>query len=178
MTIAALQEANNLSSQILQVGQTLTIPDGTLVVEASSPVAPVVQQNSYTVQSGDSWARIAQRNGISVEALQQANAALDSLVLQPGQQLILPAGAGESASTTPTVTQSPAPVVPAVARTNVLGGEPSSTRIHSSINVAEPMASISKERVTLWVPASGIFVGVTDIPFIKLVIRAGPRVSS
>ncbi len=122
-TIAALEEVNNLSSHILQVGQTLTIPAGTLVVEVSSSAAPVVQQNRYTVQSGDSWARIAQRNGISVEALQQANAALDSLVLQPGQQIVLPAGAGESASSTPTVTQSPAPVVPAVARTNVLGGE-------------------------------------------------------
>ncbi len=57
----------------------------------------------YDVRSGDSWYGIADRVGISVRSLIDANGATLDSVLTPGDQLCLPAGAQPGCSNTYTV---------------------------------------------------------------------------
>jgi len=88
-TVDALRSLNNLTSNTLQIGQVLRIPGST-----PTPTPPT-GGNVYTVQAGDSLYRIAQRFGVSVGDIIDANN-LTSTVLSIGQQLVIP-------STTPDV---------------------------------------------------------------------------
>jgi LysM repeat protein len=45
---------------------------------------------SYTVKSGDTFSGIADKEGVEVEALQEANPKVDASALHPGQKLKLP----------------------------------------------------------------------------------------
>ena len=89
VTVEALKSANQLTSDLLRVGQVLAIP------ASGSTGAGTVQQpaqtTSYTVASGDSLSVIAKRFGTSVEALKSANQ-LSSDFLRVGQVLAIPAG--------------------------------------------------------------------------------------
>ncbi len=77
ISVADLKSYNNLSTDLLSIGQVLKIPS------ASSTV--------YTVKAGDSLWKIANNYGISVEALKKANN-LSSDLLQIGQTLKIPGG--------------------------------------------------------------------------------------
>jgi len=89
VTVQALAAANQLSDpNAIRVGQTLTIPDG-----ASQP-APAAGA-TYTVQRGDSLARIAARFHVTIEALMAANN-LTTTTLQVGQVLVIPAPAASA----------------------------------------------------------------------------------
>lgn len=86
VSVPALAAANNLAdANQIQVGQTLTIPDG-------APTAPAAasQSSRYVVKPGDSLARLSARLGVSMDALIQANQ-LTSTTLQIGQVLVIPA---------------------------------------------------------------------------------------
>jgi LysM repeat protein len=66
----------------------------------------------HTIQSGESLLTVADRYGVSVAALQDANGILDPRLLQVGQQIIVPEPEEEeeeAVNTTPTAT--PLPVV-------------------------------------------------------------------
>lgn len=71
---------------------------------APAPVAPqpVVPEQSkeYVVARGDTYSSIAQKNGVSVRAIEQANPGVDPRRLQIGQKLQIPAGASVSTSST------------------------------------------------------------------------------
>ncbi len=85
-TVDELVRVNNLSNpNALQVGQVLTIPDGT-----AAPAPAPTGATTYVVRPGDSLARIAARHGTSVEALIALNG-LATTTLQPGQVLLIPA---------------------------------------------------------------------------------------
>lgn len=56
----------------------------------TSPPTPTPTPVIYTVQAGDTLIDIAKQYGISVEALQEANAILDPQRLQIGQELVIP----------------------------------------------------------------------------------------
>jgi murein DD-endopeptidase MepM/ murein hydrolase activator NlpD len=58
-------------------------------------VASVPAGNSYTVQKGDTLTRIAIKNGVSVDALKEANA-ISGSAIRIGQTLKLPSGGGTS----------------------------------------------------------------------------------
>lgn len=45
---------------------------------------------TYTVKSGDTFSAIADKEGVEVEALQEANPDVDASALHPGQKLKLP----------------------------------------------------------------------------------------
>lgn len=75
-TVARLQEINNLTSNLLSVGQRILIPKTTAT-------------KTYTVKSGDSLYRIAQTYGTTVSELMRLNN-LSSNNLSIGQVLILP----------------------------------------------------------------------------------------
>jgi LysM repeat protein len=56
----------------------------------TSPPTPTTTPVIYTVQAGDTLIDIAKQYGISVEALQEANAILNPQLLQIGQELVIP----------------------------------------------------------------------------------------
>ena len=62
---------------------------------------------TYSVVGGDSWSRIASRNGVTMTALINANGATTATVIHPGQMLCLP--------TTATPTATPPATAPATA---------------------------------------------------------------
>ncbi len=82
VTVQALRDANNLTSDTLTVGQLLRIPTTSGDTGTGGNV-------TYTVQRGDSLWSIASRYGISVNDLRSANS-LTSDTLSIGQVLIIP----------------------------------------------------------------------------------------
>uniref|UniRef100_UPI000B1E4D74 muramidase family protein n=1 Tax=Halalkalibacter akibai TaxID=1411 RepID=UPI000B1E4D74 len=69
VSVNDLRSVNNLRSDVLQIGQVLTIPGAT-----SSPSTSTEQRTqSYTVVSGDSISVIASRFGVSVNDLRSVN---------------------------------------------------------------------------------------------------------
>ncbi|GAB6179707.1 cell wall hydrolase [Desulfotomaculum defluvii] len=88
ISVDQIKSANGLSSDILDPGYVLSIPsDKTSVVAPSSPAKPT--GTSYTVKAGDSLYAIAQKFGISLASLMQANGLSNSLI-HPGYQLSIP----------------------------------------------------------------------------------------
>ncbi|UQF39406.1 LysM peptidoglycan-binding domain-containing protein [Vagococcus lutrae] len=115
MTVAQLKSLNQLTSDMIIVGQTLKISGQT---EEKQPTKPSISQSSeaktstYRVKSGDTLYSIARQNGTTVGALKQANG-LTSDVIVVGQTLSL-----NGATSKPVVAQSkPAPVKPSNAAT-------------------------------------------------------------
>lgn len=93
-TVNELKTLNNLTSNTLQIGQVLRLP-------GSTPTPPT-GESIYTVQAGDSLYRIAQKFGVSVGDIIDANN-LTSTVLSIGQQLIIPTTEPEEDTLTYTV---------------------------------------------------------------------------
>lgn len=87
VSVADLRNANNLTSDVLQVGQRLFIPGVGDIGEDNDNNQE--EEMTYVVQSGDSLWSIANRYGISVDALKNANN-LTSNVLSVGQVLVIP----------------------------------------------------------------------------------------
>ena len=87
-SIRELKRANNLSSDLIQVGQRLTIPTGvnTGSIAGSNPKA----MSTYIVVKGDTLSKIAQRHAISIRELKAANNLSRDLILV-GQNLQIPA---------------------------------------------------------------------------------------
>lgn len=79
VTVDDLMFANNLTSNVLTIGQIITIPD----------VNNNTESNIYVVQKGDSLWSIANKFGVSVNALRMINN-LNSDFLSIGQSLIIP----------------------------------------------------------------------------------------
>lgn len=88
----------------------------TSVSTADAAKAPACTGATYTVVSGDSWSRIAQRLKVGMTALLAANGATISTLIVPGRILCLPAGAtppSTSPATTAPATTTPATTTPA-----------------------------------------------------------------
>jgi LysM repeat protein len=121
VTIAEIQQWNNLRDTNLEIGQELTIyrvpqqtdellpePDDTTLVAIPDPeqeresivTAPVQMNTYYIVKSGDSLYRIALNHNMSVEDLRALNQ-LQSDVLRVGQQLTV----RENRGTPPSVSE-------------------------------------------------------------------------
>lgn len=83
-----LQTSNRLNSTWIYPGQALYIPQG----KTGSNVT------SHAVVSGDSLYLIAQRYGVSVEAIKQANRLVNNQIY-PGQRLAIPSSSGSSSQT-------------------------------------------------------------------------------
>ena len=84
-----LKRANNLNSDLIQVGQKLTIPTGSNThIAGFSPIA----MSNYIVVKGDTLGKIAQRYAISIRELKAANNLSRDLILV-GQNLRIPGNA-------------------------------------------------------------------------------------
>lgn len=99
-TVSALQQANGLSGDYLEAGRSLQIT-GT-----DSPRNP--GSGAYTVTSGDTLFKIAQRYGTTVDALRQANGIWGDY-LDVGEKLNLPATPATPAPTPPSTTPTKLP---------------------------------------------------------------------
>ncbi|MDR9786051.1 MAG: LysM peptidoglycan-binding domain-containing protein [Peptococcaceae bacterium MAG4] len=87
VTVDALKSANNLSSDLLQIGQTLIIPG-----KSSPSPAPAVRagtSSEYIVVQGDCLWTIAEKFGTTVSAIKSLNG-LSSDMLFAGQKLKIP----------------------------------------------------------------------------------------
>ncbi len=106
-TIAAMREANPEigSGDLIQPGQTLKLPGcGTADSSAAVPPAPTTAPESqvnppvpgegqvHTVQAGETLFAIAQKYGVTVQAIVSANSLSNPNRLDVGQQLIIPPG--------------------------------------------------------------------------------------
>ncbi len=102
-TVAAIQQANNLKTTTIYIGQVLVIPgSGASASPAISPSA-AANPGTYSVQSGDTLYRLARKFGTTVAAIQQANG-LTTTNIRVGQKLTIPNGAsgsGGAANTAP-----------------------------------------------------------------------------
>lgn len=76
ITVVDLKKANNLSSNLLSIGQKIIIP-----IKISDTI--------YTVQAGDSLYSISQKYNVTVDAIKRANG-LTSNLLSIGQKLTIP----------------------------------------------------------------------------------------
>ncbi len=94
-TVSALQQANGLAGDYLEAGRQLQIP-GTGSSQNS-------RSGAYTVTSGDTLFKIAQRYGTTVGALRQANGIWGDY-LDVGEKLNLPATPTTSTPTLPSTT--------------------------------------------------------------------------
>ncbi|HEX8219579.1 MAG TPA: LysM peptidoglycan-binding domain-containing protein, partial [Chloroflexia bacterium] len=86
-TIEAIVAANNLPSRTIYAGQTLVIPTS----GAGQPSQPS-SGSTYMVQPGDNLTVLAQRFGVTREALAAANGISPSSLLYVGQVLNIPGG--------------------------------------------------------------------------------------
>lgn len=92
VSIKSIESLNNINqnSHLIFVGQEINIPEKNNA-EPKTSVSDKVKADSVRVKSGDSLSVIAQRYGVSVNALMQANHLTSSLILV-GQQLNIPSG--------------------------------------------------------------------------------------
>ena len=106
--------ASKLNQLIQTYGLTQYDAGGSSTASPARPQAPATGGGSYTVQAGDSYWRIANKYGISIEELQRLNGT-SSYFLYPGQSLVVPgsasttSGSAASTSTSTTSTRSAAP---------------------------------------------------------------------
>jgi LysM repeat protein len=103
VTLSALRAANNLSGDLIRVGQKLVIPNGRKSSIASSPLRK--QGLQIVVAPGDTLSTIAIRYNVSAKDLILHNDIQNPARINPGQTLFIPS----SLSTTPR--SSPPPVV-------------------------------------------------------------------
>ena len=123
VTVAALQEVNAISDpNRLQIGQELVIPQRQVeATVTSTSVSPTMAPDVYVVQAGDTLGAIAKQYGVTVEALQEANAISDPTLLQIGQKLIIPKGGTIASTSTPTEVRATSTSIPTTPRPPVEG---------------------------------------------------------
>lgn len=129
MSMDQLRSLNNLSGNYIYPGQSLKVSAGQVVEKAmpvevvkpandSQPVSqplvnlPATSANSatYTVKAGDSVWGIANRHGVSMDSLCQANG-IKAYVIHAGQTLVIPSSANNQAMATNQVMESEKPVI-------------------------------------------------------------------
>ncbi|MGM0878400.1 MAG: LysM peptidoglycan-binding domain-containing protein [Bacillota bacterium] len=100
VTAQAIIDANNLDPvKYLYIGQKLTIP-GQAPVQPEKPAT--VSTTSYTVQSGDTLWKVAQKFGVTTQAIIDTNKLDPTKYLYVGQKLMIPDAAQPAQPTTTT----------------------------------------------------------------------------
>jgi LysM repeat protein len=123
-TVAALAAANGLANpNLIYVGQVLSLGGAAATPTAATPTAttPTASGTTYTVQSGDTLAGIAAKEGTTWPALAALNDLSNPNVIFVGEVLTLsgaaaaPAAAPTAATPTTTAVTTPAATAPAAA---------------------------------------------------------------
>lgn len=99
VSVQELKNANHLSSEVLRIGQTLTLP-GKKVNQSNATQASTSQKNvvsstvsagnTYVVKKGDSLYGIARKHKVGINDILQANALKDASKITVGQKLMIP----------------------------------------------------------------------------------------
>ncbi|MDW8417364.1 MAG: LysM peptidoglycan-binding domain-containing protein [Bacteroidia bacterium] len=93
-SVAAIRQANGLRRNVIRAGQTLRIPSGrntpSQVHSASKSTSTGTSKKTHIVRAGESLWSIAQKYGISVDALRRANGMTSHSAIYPGQKLSIP----------------------------------------------------------------------------------------
>lgn len=92
VTVEEIRAANNLTGELIRIGDKLTIPNQQAVVAppvGQTPRGPV-SNFDYVVQEGDTLVSIAARLGSSVEEIQRANNLGPNDFIRPSQTLSIP----------------------------------------------------------------------------------------
>ncbi len=148
-TVGALMQANNLGSTAIYAGQVLVIPTGGAVQSPSGQAGPPQQPapGTYVVQPGDNLITLAQRFGVSREALAAANGLSPSSLLYIGQVLKIPGPIQQSQqSQQPAPTSTPAPSPTAVATLPPPSPEPNSgqsTTVRYTVQPGDNLSTIA-----------------------------------
>lgn len=87
VSTSALRSANQLTGDLIRVGQKLTIPSGTTSNDSHSPTSS--NTSTHVVARGDTLGAIALTHGISIGELKRINN-LSSDVIRVGQKLKVP----------------------------------------------------------------------------------------
>lgn len=88
VSVEEIQRANNLSSELIRVGDELTIP--VLRDSAVAQLRAVTTEFEYIVTSGDTLSTIATKFGSTVESLLTANKLAAGQFIRPGDVLVVP----------------------------------------------------------------------------------------
>lgn len=96
-SISEIKSWNNISSDVIYVGQTLIVEKGTSA-KAQSTTSSSSSNSTYTVQPGDSLWAIANHQGMSVSKLKSLNN-LSGNIIHPGQKLSITGSSSSSNST-------------------------------------------------------------------------------
>jgi LysM repeat protein len=128
-TVDALVAENGLASaNLIFVGQTLRVPGGASAAPAPAPAAPAPSGGgSYTIQPGDFLSVIAERHGISQDALMAANGISNPNLIFAGQRLVIPGGSAPA----------PAPAAPAPAAPAAPTGGGGTYTVRAGDNLAD-----------------------------------------
>jgi LysM repeat protein len=106
ITVAQLKEANTVSSDIIQPGDVLKIPNCDASGDTGSTVTqPTAEPNipatalpsgsqTYVVKRGDTLYTIGLKFGVSAKAIQEANNISNPDRISPGQELVIPPKSG------------------------------------------------------------------------------------
>jgi LysM repeat protein len=113
VSLTRLMQANGINNaDLVQVGQRLTIPGGrSSSGGGSSSGGSGGSSGTYTVRDGETLSEIADRQGVSLARLMQANGISNADLVQVGQRLTIPGGrtTAAAAATAPRANQPTAP---------------------------------------------------------------------
>lgn len=122
VAVEEIRRLNNLSGDLIVVGQVLLVPVYTPTPILATPTLPPGVTPSPTprpdkvlhvVQPGETLLAIAQQYGVSMRAIQEANGIANPERIQAGQTLVIPLATPTPApGPTPTPTPTPAPTYP------------------------------------------------------------------
>lgn len=88
ISVEEIQQANGLTSELIRVGDELTIP---VVRENTGNAAGSTSNNfTYKVEDGDTLISIALKFGSTVEDIQTANQLAANALIRPGDELVIP----------------------------------------------------------------------------------------
>lgn len=94
-TVAEIQRDNGLNSTKIYVGQRLKVKTGTTLITPTNPTTqpqtspqpPAETKSYYTVRSGDTFGKIAQRHRLSISQLKRLNPSVNVDRINVGQRL-------------------------------------------------------------------------------------------
>jgi membrane-bound lytic murein transglycosylase D len=86
ISVSHLMKLNNLRSTTLQVGQTLRV-EGTPSSSSTSTATSSSGGKYHTIQTGDTFYKVAQKYGTTVDAIQRLNPGVSSSGLKIGQRI-------------------------------------------------------------------------------------------
>jgi len=127
-TVNTLKRMNGLTSDSLRPGRILLLPEGSVSsmepapapkVTAASTASKASSSTKHTVKGGETLGAIARMYGVSAGELSTLNGIADPRKLQPGRELMIPAGGNaksralQASSPAQTSVPTPAPTVSA-----------------------------------------------------------------